>query len=382
LATLSGDAAAVAAHEALEMLLARRNLTHDRARLVLSITGVALSVMLILLLSGYLAGIYRQSSTYLEHAPGSLVVAQQGVRTFAGSSSFLASDVAEAVRTTPGVARAVPIVMQAAVLELHDRKEIASLVGYDAALGGGPWKLAAGRVPGADDEVVLDRVLADQHGLSVGSALTILDRRFTVVGLSDETSLWIGSYVFARAQAVQDLLRAPGVWSAIFVTPATGVSDADVVRAIAFPGIEAFPKADKIDADRKGIARIYDAPLGLMVGISFIVGVLVVGLVIYTATVERRREYGALKAIGMRNRTLYRLVTNQALIAAVAGGLLGVGLAFGLAALLVALRPQFPVVIEPGTIATALAASLAMAVLAALAPARAIARLAPAEVFR
>lgn len=370
------------AQEALTMLLARRNLTHDRVRLFLSITGVALSVMLILLLSGYLAGIYRQSATYLENAPGSVVVAQQGVRTFAGSSSFLSSEVLEAVRTTPGVAQAVPIVMQAAVLELHDRKEIASLVGYDAGQGGGPWMLAEGRVPETDDEVVIDRVLADQHGISIGSALTILDQQFTVVGLSDETSLWIGSYVFARAEAVQTLLRAPGVWSAVFVTPAAGVSDADVVRAIAIPGIEAFPKTDKIDADRKGIARIYDAPLGLMIGIAFVVGVLVVGLVIYTATIERRREYGALKAIGMKNRTLYRLVTSQALVAAVTGGLLGVAFAFGLATLLIALRPQFPVVIEPGAIATALAASLVMAVLAALAPARAIAGLAPAEVFR
>ena len=364
------------------MLLAGRNLTHDRIRLVLSITGVALSVMLILLLSGYLGGIYRQSATYLENAPGSVVVAQQGVRTFAGSSSFLSTDVLQAVRATPGVARAIPIVMQSAILELHDRKEIASLIGYDAAQGGGPWKLAAGRTPAADDEVVVDRVLADQHGIAVGSHVRILDREFTVVGLSDGTSLWIGSYLFARASAVQGLLRAPGAWSAIFVTAAPGVSDADVVRAINIPGIEAFPKTDKIEADREGIARIYDAPLGLMVGIAFVVGVLVVGLVIYTATIERRREYGALKAIGMRNRTLYRLVTTQALISAVAGGFLGVGLAFGLAAVLVVARPQFPVAIEPGAIAAALAGSLAMAVLAALAPARAISGLAPAEVFR
>jgi putative ABC transport system permease protein len=371
-----------AATEALTMLLARRNLTHDRVRLSLSITGVALSVMLILLLSGYLAGIYRQASTYLENAPGSIVVAQKGVRTFAGSSSFLSGEVLDAVRATPGVARAVPIVMQAAVLELHDRKEIASLVGYDPSQGGGPWTLADGRVPDADDEVVVDRVLANQHGIAIGTALTILDREFTVVGLSDGTSLWVGSYAFTRAAAVQGLLRAPGVWSAVFVTPAPGVSEADVISAISIPGIEAFAKTDKIEADRKGIARIYDAPLGLMVGIAFVVGVLVVGLVIYTATIERRREYGALKAIGMRNRTLYRLVTSQALIAAIGGGLLGVALAFGLAALLIALRPQFPVVIEPGAIATALAASLVMAVLAALAPARAMAGLAPAEVFR
>jgi len=364
------------------MLLARRNLAHDRIRLLLSIAGVALSVMLILLLSGYLAGIYRQASAYLENAPGSIVVSQKGVRTFAGSSSFLSTEVLDAVRGTAGVERAVPIVMQSAVLELHGRKEIAGLLGYDAALGGGPWDLAAGREPQADDEVVVDRVLADQHGIAAGDRLRILDREMTVVGLSNGTSMWIGAYIFARAEAVQALLRAPGMWSAIFVTPAADVGDDEVRARISAPGVEAYLKTDKVDSDRTAIARIYDAPLGLMVAIAFVVGVLVVGLVIYTATVERRREYGALKAIGMRNRTLYRLVGSQALIAAVAGGLLGAGLAFGLGAALVTWRPQFPVVIEPGAVAAALVASLLMALLAALAPARAMAGLAPAEVFR
>ena len=364
------------------MLLARRNLAHDRIRLLLSIAGVALSVMLILLLSGYLSGIYRQASAYLENAPGSIVVSQRGVRTFAGASSFLSADVLEAVRRAPGVERAVPIVVTSAVLELHGRKELASLIGFDPAQGGGPWDLAEGRAPAGRNEVVVDRILADEHGIAVGSTVSILDGEFEVVGLSNGTSLWIGSYLFAPAESVQGLLRAPGTWSAIFVTPAAGMVEEDVRTAISVPGVEADLKTDKIDADRKGIARIYDAPLGLMVGIAFIVGVLVVGLVIYTATIERRREYGALKAIGMRNRTLYRLVTSQALIAAVAGGLLGVALAMGVAALLVTWRPQFPVVIDPGAVAAALAASLVMAVLAALAPARAMARLAPAEVFR
>lgn len=364
------------------MLLARRNLSHDRIRLLLSVSGVALSVMLILLLSGYLAGIYRQASAYLGHAPGSIVVAQTGVRTFAGSSSFLSSDVLEAVRSTPGVEKAVPIVMQSAVLELHERKELAALVGYEPAVGGGPWDLASGREPVADDEIVMDRVLAQQHGLSVGSSLRILDRDLTIVGLSNGTSMWIGSYVFATASAVQAMLRAPGTWSAIIVTAAPGASETDLRARISMPGVEAYPKDDKIEADRKGIARIYDAPLGLMVAIAFFVGVLVVGLVIFTATVERRREYGALKAIGMRNRELYRLVATQALIAAVTGGLLGVGLAVGLGSLLVMWRPQFPIITEPQAVAGALAASLVMALLAALVPARTMARLAPAEVFR
>jgi len=137
-----------------------------------------------------------------------------------------------------------------------------------------------------------------------------------------------------------------------------------------------------IENDRKLMARVYDAPIGLMVGIAFFVGVLVVGLVIYTATIERRREYGAVKAIGARNRTLYRIVTTQALIAAAAGAVVGVGLAYAAGAALMAWRPQFRVDIEPAAVGVVLAASLLMALLAALIPARAVARLAPAEVFR
>jgi ABC-type antimicrobial peptide transport system permease subunit len=45
-------------------------------------------------------------------------------------------------------------------------------------------------------------------------------------------------------------------------------------------------------------------------------------------------------------------------------------------------RPQFLVTIEPTAVAIVLASSLVMAVLAALIPARSVARLEPAEVFR
>ena len=89
-----------------------------------------------------------------------------------------------------------------------------------------------------------------------------------------------------------------------------------------------------------------------------------------------------MKAIGARNQTLYRVVTIQAVIAAVVGALAGSGLAFGAGAALMAWRPQFLVAIEPTAVGIVLASSLLMALLAALIPARSVARLEPAEVFR
>jgi putative ABC transport system permease protein len=61
------------------MFLARRNLFQDITRLALSVGGVALAVMLILLLNGFLAGMNRQITSYLTYSPGSLILSQKGV---------------------------------------------------------------------------------------------------------------------------------------------------------------------------------------------------------------------------------------------------------------------------------------------------------------
>ncbi len=134
--------------------------------------------------------------------------------------------------------------------------------------------------------------------------------------------------------------------------------------------------------DLKLLARYFSAPLRLMVGIAFLVGALVVGLVIYTATVERQREYGVLKAIGARPQRLYGLVAAQALITAGIGAALGLALAFVAARLIEALRPQFLVALAPSVLVWVVLGGVGMALLAALFPARLVAHLAPADVFR
>jgi putative ABC transport system permease protein len=364
------------------MLLARRNLFRDRTRFLLSVAGVAVSIGLILLLAGYRTGVYSQASAYLDNTTGSVVVAERGIRDFLGTSSVLPTGTEDAARRTPGVVRVIPVVSQFVIFERHGRKDGFFLIGYDPAKGGGPWKLVAGREPATDDELVIDRTTAQQHEIAIGDQVGLLDREATVVGLSDGTTFWAGSIAFARIGMLESLLRAPTLQSFLLVSPGSGTSPEALRDRLAIPGTEVLLKSDVVANDRKLMARVYDAPIGLMVAIAFVVGVLVVGLVIYTATIERRREYGAVKAIGARNRTLYRVVTTQAFIAGAAGAVSGVGFAYVAGSALMAWRPQFRVEIEPAAVGVVLAASLVMALLAALIPARAVARLEPAEVFR
>jgi putative ABC transport system permease protein len=363
------------------MFLARRNLFQSKLRFAMSVSGVALALMLILLLNGFQAGMERQISAYLDHAPGTLVVTQEGVSNMLGATSLLPPGTTQAAQQIAGVEQALPILSQFVILELHAKKQPIYLIGYDPLLGGGPWRLAAGRVPQADSEVVFDRVLAGRHDIGLGDSFALLGQDFTIVGLSDGTTSWMTSYVFVRKTAIEALVRVPEATSLLLVTLAPGSSGA-ADRLAQLPGVSVLLKTELVANDLALITRVFSAPLRLMTTIAFLVGTLMIGLVIYTASIERQREYGMLKAVGARNRLLYRIVTAQALIVAGLGAILGGGLVFAAARLIMALRPQFLIVIDPADAGIALVAGLGMALLAAILPARAVARLAPAEVFR
>jgi len=365
--------------------LAWRNLLQDRIRFAMSVLGIALAVMLILFLFGLNAGIYRGVAAYLNNAPGSVIVMPQGVKSsFAGSGQLLPPETAGTVTGKLGDRAGVtPVLTLNAVPELHGRKENIRLVGYDPALGGGPWKLSDGREPAADNEIVLDRVLADRHNFKVGDSLDVQGLQLTVVGLSMETSSFTGSIAFARKALVESLVLAPGGASFLLITPGPGSNAGDIINELrTVPGTNVLLKQEVISNDKKTLARSINQVIYLMVTAAFIVGALVVGMVIYTATIERRSEYGVIKAIGARSGVLYRVVAAQALVAAGLGVLVGVGLAFLMGQVVATLRPQFLVDIERSAIAYTVAAGFIMALLGGLAPARALAGLAPADVFR
>lgn len=365
------------------MYLARRNLLKDKTRIALGVGGVALAVMLILVLNGFLDGMNRQITSYLDHSPGTLAIAQEDVVNLLGATSLLPSGIMSQVEAFRGVDEAVPILSQFVILDLHGKKQPTYMVGYDPDQGGGPWELSAGRQPRTKREMVFDRVLSTRHGLKLGDTVEVLGKDFTIVGLSNGTTSWMTSFFFLRKEAAEDLLLSPGATSYLLVSTSTGANLDDILKRLnALSGVNALAKKEMAANDLKLFAKVFSAPLKLMVGIAFLVGTMIVGLVIYTITVERQREYGVIKAIGAANRVLYRVVVTQALVAALMGTITGVLLAYAVSQWIMAARPQFLIVFDPYDVIWVLLVGLGMALVAALFPARVVAKLAPAEVFR
>jgi putative ABC transport system permease protein len=260
---------------------------------------------------------FRQITSYLDHSDGTVVVAQEGVTNLLGATSLLPAETEARVAGLRGVKAVVPVLSRFVILDLHGKKQPAYLVGYSPELGGGPWEIVEGREPRNDREMVFDRVLAERHGLAIGDLVEVMDREFRIVGVSGATASWMTSFFFLPKSAVEDLLRAPGAASFLLVSVGEGqASEAVRDRLAALTDVEALLKSEMAANDTRLFARFFSAPVRLMTGIAFLVGALVVGLIVYTATVERQREYGVLKALGAPNRLLYGVVLAQAALAA------------------------------------------------------------------
>src|SRR3989304_1262700 len=113
------------------MSLARRNLSQDKTRLILSIAGVALAVMLILILKGLLTGMNRQITSYLDHSPGTIVVDQEDVVNLLGATSLLPAGTLQKGDWIGGVGESTPTFTKLSSFGSHEKKQPAYMVGYE-----------------------------------------------------------------------------------------------------------------------------------------------------------------------------------------------------------------------------------------------------------
>jgi putative ABC transport system permease protein len=363
--------------------VARRQLLAEPAKLVVALLAVAAAVALVLLLSGLRRGMGEQATTYLERQPP-VLIGQAGTRDFLSQTSVLPESDAALTRRVPGVADVAPISEGYAMLALHGKRVLSLLVGYDLGRRGGPWALAEGRTPRAPGELVLDRVLASEHALKVGSTLRFRGAELKIVGLSRGTSGFMTPLAFTTRATANALNEQPGTATFLLVTPERGVDPGVVGRRIdaSVPNVSAHLRDELVTRDRDLFVGAFSGPLAAMIAIAAMVAVLVIAISVYSSTRDRSREYATLKALGLGRRALLQLVAVQAGALAVVGTGLGVLLAVAAARGVAALAPKYLIALTSLDALKMGIAALAFALVAGLVPAHYLSKLDPASAFR
>jgi putative ABC transport system permease protein len=114
-------------------------------------------------------------------------------------------------------------------------------------------------------------------------------------------------------------------------------------------------------------------------GVALVTCFLFILLTMYTSVIERTREIGILKSLGVGRLGLVRLSVIEAMLISLGGVAIGVGLALGSRALIESLRPLLTVELTPAALGAALAVGVLGGALSALYPGYRAARLDPAR---
>jgi len=345
--------------------------------------AVASAVMLVFVAGGLYLGLLEAMIRYPRSLPGEIVVAQSGgSATMLHSSSRLPKDAAETLRKLPGVLRAHEFYGRLAWLDRGGRQALVYLVGVGRrAEFGMPVRMVTGKARPEFDEIVVDEVLAHDIRVGIGDTLEVGVAELKIVGIASGGNAVLGTYAFVqRGTLVLGGIQDP---SYVFVRtgPELGVDEV-IERINKEDGMHAMSR-DAFRAANQALTRQIVLPLiAIVVGIACAVGGTVVALTLYNVTMERREEYGLMKALGLPDRAVLGAAFAQGGIATGVGVVTGLLVGWVLSLAVGALEPRFVTTMPTWLTLGVAGGAVVVGALASTIPARVVARIDPALVFR
>lgn len=394
--------------------LSWRNLWRHRRRNGILLAAIAVAVAGVVLLNSMLRGMQADmQNTVIDNLTGHVKVLHPGYlddpsieRGFELTAGWSAELPAEAVAGWTARVR-VPAV---AMSERETRG--VQLVGVDPGREAisflGDVSIRGERLAGTDDRrIIIGQALAEQLETDVGRRLVLVtqgaDQRnreagYRIAGVYRADVRGLEKiFVFAGAEALQGLLDTLAV-TEVSVRLTDDAFEGGIVADLvgAFAGLDVLtwkqlePQAATMVAFADSAVYIY---------FLVIMGALVFGLVntLVTAVMERVRELGMLRALGMKPRSVVAQVMVESSLVMVVG--VALGLVVALAAFSAVadgidltafddslatfgLRPIFVPVLQVGDIVLVVAMSLALGLLASFYPARRAVKLKPLDALR
>lgn len=367
------------------ILLALRNLVSERTRFAFSAAGIGFAVFLITVLLGLYQGWNEKVGGFVEEVDADAWVAREGTTDFINAASILPRSIGEETAAREGVTGVYPLIVRPMQFFEGDKKVELHLIGYDVASGvGGPPKITKGRGDPANGEIVVDDVLSRTLNVSVGDTLTSGDTGFKVIGVASGGNFAFTQAAFISVESAAQLLDMGDLVTFWLVDLEEGASvdalAADITSST--DGVTVFTSDEFASATRSRILDNVIPIIGLILGLAFIVGIAITSLTIYTATVERTREFGIMKAVGFNNLDLYKLVVIQSFITGGVGFVFGVVLTLVMSRFVDRIAAQFILYVRPIDVLFVLIATVVMAAGASIVPARRVGAVDPAVAFK
>jgi putative ABC transport system permease protein len=251
---------------------------------------------------------------------------------------------------------------------------------------------------------VVEKLYGDKAFDPVGRTIRLNERVFTVIGVMEERSSgFLGdenNVVFVPISTAQtrlsqartkdggyrvDVLHVQAISKDAMKQTTREIEDY-LTRAhdIQFQGEQDFSIINQADllTSLSRITGVLTAFLGMIAGISLLVGGIGIMNIMLVSVTERTREIGLRKAVGARGRDILMQFLIESLVLSVMGGLIGVGLGWSVTLVAGALLPDLKIGVSADSIVLATVVSSFVGIFFGLYPASRAARMRPIDALR
>jgi putative ABC transport system permease protein len=313
------------------------NLKHRPLRTLLGIVSIGVEVTMILTLVGLSHGVTDDMSLRNRGTGADIVVRPPNSNLFSlGGVGMPEKKLVDAIKAEPHVALATGTLIQAvtglfnSIAGIH-LDEFNALSGGFQYIAGGPFR--------NPHEMIVDQVEARADHLHVGSILK-LGKDWKVTGIVETGKL---SRMFADIATLQDEYSQADKVNVVWVK----VDDPENIPSVLaelkdkFKDYNIYTMAEMTSLLTPDNVPVVKGFTKVVIGISVIVGFLVVFLSMYTAVLERTREIGVLKALGASPAYVLGILIRETVLLAVAGSIVGILMSYGSQVLITNFAPSF-----------------------------------------
>lgn len=403
--------------------IARKNLIEHPIRLLIALAGILFAVGLVILQTGIYTGFTRSVSFLITNSRADVWVASESMVNLSLTLP-IPSENLETIRGLNGVVRAEPIILRGASWR-NNRGQLSSitLIGippsgqlfYPISTTEGqvstlqtPYtvlvdetSLNALNVNQVGDTGVIAALPAQIRGLTRGTQSIVLGpivfssiesaRAYTTTPLTTEIPCSVAAKGINCSETPADFppdlraLRTGDTISYVLVRAAPGTNLTTLKQNIekALPNTRALTRAEMANQTQDYWER--RSSIGFILGlggvVGIIVGIVVVGQILYSSVSDNIREFATLKAIGGTNRVIYQVIGEQALWMSILGYLPGLAISIAIAQWAAATQGIL-ILISPLSALYVLGITVLMCLISAVFAIRKVTKLDPASVFR
>lgn len=364
--------------------LMAKNPFRNRARLALSVIGIAIGIATIVALGMVTDGLKLSVEEQLKTGGADFVVVKNTTSESSSGSETINEKRVDEISKMNGVKQAAGVSTSRMIVS-GDQLNLAGVNSKDLNLLGA--KITQGKAFSADDknELILGKLASDKLKKKAGDTVTLNGNKYTITGIFETGNVNLDSIGALPLKKLQKMDEEEGKVYMIYVKIKSGQDLKTISKSVekAYPGeltslasLEDYQKADN------SLKNIETATMAISL-LAIIVGGIGIINTMIMSVFERTREIGVLKSVGWKSRRILGMILGESIVLTLIAGMVGIILGFiGIEVIMKFSEIPIPLAFTPALALKALGIAILVGIIGGLYPAIRASRLAPTEALR